>query len=102
MGQIVGEIIIEMLAMAYKLKALILSFGERSLKLVSKLGVPIIRATSTLKEDIKRRGKIRRALRISGYALSFDVVRILTAQLGLSLLPFQKDIGLGLILVADG
>jgi hypothetical protein len=102
LGKIVGNVVFEMLATADKLKALIISFGQRILTLISRIGVTILRAKSDLKKKIKRHSRVRHALRFTGYALSFDVARVLMNTLGIPQLPFPNDIGLGLLLVANG
>jgi len=102
LGDIVGKIIFETLAVSQKLKALVIAFGKRTFDLSSRMEVRVKEGVSEFKRMIKRHTNVRRALRIAGYVLSFDIARELMRLLGLPDLPFPKDVGLGLILVADG
>ena len=102
LGKIVGQIAFELIAVSYKLGAWIVGFGRRVYTLLSRVGVKIYESKSSLKKLIKRHSNVRRTLRIAGYAIASDAAKILMASLGLPEIPLSRDIGLGLILVANG
>ena len=102
LGRIVGQIAFELIAVSYKLRAWIVGFGRRVYTLLSRVGVKISESKSSLKKKIKRHSKVRRAIRIAGYVITSDAAKILMANLGLPEIPFSRDIGVGLILVANG
>jgi len=101
LGEIAGKIVFETLAVSYKLNALVIAFGKRTFNMCKRIGVKVREEVSKLKRMIKDHADVRRTLKIAGYALSFDVAKALTTQLGLPDFPLQ-DVGLGLIIVADG
>ena len=102
LGRIVGQIAFELIAISFKLGAWIISFGRRVYTFLSRLGIKIYEAKSSLKKLMKRHSNVRRTLRIAGYAIASDAAKLLIASLGLPLIPISRDIGLGLLLVANG
>jgi hypothetical protein len=104
LGHIIGEIVFEILAVSYILKALIVTFGERLAKLAHRVGVAMVKIHSRYKEELRQRAHIRRMLRLMGYVLTFEVSSSLLNIVGeLPVLHnHSTDIGLGLIIVADG
>lgn len=102
LGRIVGQIAFELIAVSYKFGAWIVGFGRRVYTMLSRLGVKIRESKSSLKKFVKRHSHVRRTLRIAGYVIASDAAKILMASLGLPELPVSRDIGIGLILVANG
>lgn len=102
LGKIVGQIAFEMLAISHRLKAWIIGFGTRIYTLLSRIGIKISEAKSNLKKYIKRHSRVRRSLRIAGFALSLSTAKLLLIGLGLSEALLIEDIGAGLLLVANG
>jgi len=102
LGRIVGEIVFEMMALSDRLQAVILSFGEITATLIARLGVTVIKTHSKFKANVKKRANIRRVLRVTGYALSFDSLRRFIEVFQPINFPSIGDVGLGLIIVADG
>ncbi len=104
LGDLVGETVFEMLAVSYKLKAVMITFGERLAQLAHKAGVILVKTHSEYKNTLKQRGNIQRALRLMGYFLSLQLTTEMIDLLGLppSLKVYKEDIGFGLIIIADG
>lgn len=102
LGHYVGEILFELLAVSQKLKAIIICFGERTISLIQKFNVSIIRALSRLKKQLKAHTNIRRTIRLVGYIITLDALRDFINVLGLMNFPYINDIGVGLIVVANG
>jgi len=102
LGRIVGRIAFELIAVSHKFGAWIVGFGRRVYTLLSRVGVKIYESKSSLKKLVKRHSNVRRTLRIAGYVIALDAAKILMASLGLPEIPLSRDIGLGLILVANG
>ena len=102
LGKIVGQIAFEMVAISHKLKAWIIGFGRRIYTLLSRIGIKIFETKSSLKKYIKRRSRVRRSLKIAGFALSLSTAKLLLICLGLPEALLIEDIGVGLLLVANG
>lgn len=102
LGRIVGQIAFELIAVSHKLGAWIVGFGRRVYTLLSRVGVKISELESSLKKYLKRYSKVRRSLKIAGVALSLSAVKILLTSLGLPETLLIEDIGIGLVLVANG
>jgi len=102
LGKIVGQIAFEMIAISHRLKAWIIGFGRRIHTLLSRVGIKIYEAKSSLKKYIKRNSRVRRSLKIAGIALSLSTAQLLLIGLGLPETVLIDDIGVGLLLVADG
>lgn len=98
-GEVAGEVLFEVLGSARKLGALIISFGEQTYRLAAKFGEKIRKVGSGVKNNVKKRTRLRRALRIAGYVLSAESARSLITSLGLYI---PGDVGMGILLVADG
>lgn len=103
-GDVVGDIVFELLAVSHKLKAIIIAFGERFASLAYQAGIVLVKAKSRYKQVLKQKANVKRALRVMGYALSFQAT---SEMIDLLELPIYfeihtTDIGLGLILLADG
>lgn len=102
LGRIVGQIAFELLAVSFKFGAWIVGFGRRIYTMLSRLGVKIQESKSSLKKFVKKHSSVRRTLRIAGYVIASDAAKILMESLGLPEMPLPRDIGVGLILVANG
>ena len=102
LGRIVGRIAFELIAVSHKFRAWIVGFGRRVYTLLSRIGIKIYESKSSFKKLVKRQSNVRRTLRIAGYAIASDAAKILMASLGLPEIPFSRDIGVGLVLVANG
>jgi hypothetical protein len=103
LGFAVGDIVFELLALSFKAQSYIVMFWDSMANLVVKIGVKVIRGPSKLKLEVKKRARVRKALRICGYALSLDAVKQIIAYLimGHVSIPFG-DIGVGLLVLANG
>lgn len=102
-----GDTVFEILAVSHELKAIIFTFGERLANMAYQARVTILKVHSEYKETLKQKANIKRALRLMGYGLSFKVVSHMMGILGSSIIPidlqeYTNDIGLGLIIIADG
>jgi predicted DNA-binding protein (UPF0278 family) len=104
LGRLAGEIVFEILAVSHKLKATIVTFGERLANLAHQVGVVLVKTHSQYKEALRKRANVRRGLRLMGYVFSSQTLPELITSLGLpaDLQIPKADIGLGLILIADG
>jgi len=102
LGPVVGRIAFELIAVSYRLSAWVIGFGRRVYTFLSRVGIKVHESKSRLKKEIKKHSKIRRTLRIAGYAIASDTAKALMVSLGLPPIPLSRDIGLGMILVADG
>lgn len=100
-----GEMIFEMMAISSeRVRGRIISFGQRTISMISKLGVPIIMAPSKFKKRIKERSGIRWLLLISSFLTTTHGVSQFLANYELANLPLTlAEIGgLGILLIADG
>ncbi|MDI6691520.1 MAG: hypothetical protein QME50_06640 [Candidatus Bathyarchaeota archaeon] len=102
LGMTVGQIVFELIAVSHKLGAWIVGFGRRVYTFLSEVGVKISESKSSLKEYIKRHSKVRRSLKIAGLAFSLGAVKILLTSLGLPETLLIGDIGIAIVLVANG
>ena len=100
-----GEVIFEMMAVSSELaKARIISFGQKTISLIAKLGVPVIIAPSKFKKKIKERAEISWLLLISSYLITTHGATEFLNNYEIENLPLTiVEIGsLGLLLIADG
>ena len=105
LGETIGHLVFELLALSHKLKGMIISFGQRLAALIRKLKITVVTVHSTFKEKIKQHAKIRSVLRISLYVMSAESLRKLIGDLQISGLNLDVAIditGLGVFIIADG
>lgn len=100
----VGQIVFEILAASQR-GAWIISFGEKTINLVRRVGVHVLIAPSRLKQSIRANLRIRRNLRISTWGLTtVGLVSDFARSFGLAthLPPGLGVTQFGIMVVADG
>lgn len=104
LGNIVGEIIWDMMYVCDKVNSSIISFGEKTITLFSKAGVPIIRGHSRYKKAIKSKARIQTFLRYLIFLMSVKALNDALASYEIENFPLTiGEMGaLGVLLVADG
>jgi len=101
-GEIVGKIIFELMAVSDRLRAVIIGFTERTANLISKYRGTVVKTHSKFKHSIKKNSGVRWGLRITGIVLSLESLSYFQQLLQMPDLPVIKDVGVFLILVANG
>lgn len=105
LGDIVGRLVFEILALSHRLRGLVVSFGQRLASLMRKLKITVVTVHSEFKKRIKQHSKIRSLLRISLYAITTESLHRLIDDLQISdpELHLAVDIaGFGVFVIADG
>lgn len=104
-GPIIGEIVFEMLAISSKRNAKIIGFGDKTKSLISGLGITTSEGKSNVKEILRRKRKIRLALKISLFVMTVTAINHFTQQYQIDDMPLPTifgDIGsTGLFLIGD-
>lgn len=104
LGGLVGDFIFEACALSELDASGTISFGEQFANLAYRAGISVHKAVSRYKLELKKRSRVRYGLRLIGYGLSFQAIQEAARRLGIGMnfpIPLS-DVGLGLILVADG
>lgn len=105
LGEIVGRLVFELLALSHKLKGMIISFSKRLANLIRKLKITVVTVHSEYKKEVKRHARIRSLLRISLYAMTTESLHKLIRDFQVSGLDLNLAVdiaGLGVFIVADG
>lgn len=92
-GGVLGSLLFEMLAMAHKFKARLLTFGDRLGTLLHRARFLVVSIHHGMKEELKRRSHTRTALKIAVWVFSS-----LTANYVMDLIPGMPAGDLGVIL----
>jgi hypothetical protein len=98
LGDILGSIVFEILAVSYKLKCHILAFGGGLISLARRLKITTIMFSSKLKDELRSKANVRRALRILRYIATIRT----TQQILGDIIPDPSVIVVGILLIADG
>lgn len=104
LGDIVGDIVWEMLSVSEKLGGSIITFGEKTISLISRLGVPVFKGYSKYKKGVKRRAKIQNTLRFLIFVMSVKAFESTVGDYAIEGFPLTlPEIGtLGILIVANG
>ncbi|MEM1980792.1 MAG: hypothetical protein QXS96_00845 [Candidatus Caldarchaeum sp.] len=98
LGNIVGSIVFEILAVSYKLRCKILAFGNTFISLARKMKIATVIFSSKTKDYVKKKAGIRRTLRMLIYLSSLGWFQQFLTEKSLD----PSIIVVGLLLIADG
>lgn len=103
LGEITGNIIFELMASTWETSVKIVSFGKRTISLISKLGVIIKEGHSKYKQRIRSNVGISGLLKILQFVMGLEAARDFMKGLDMPQIPLTPaELGLGVLLVADG
>ena len=104
LGIVVGKIVWEMMSISERMRVSIVTFGEKTPSLISRLGVPILKGHSAYKKAVKKKAKIQTPLRFMIYITSVRAFNEFVGIYEIEPVPLTvAEVGaLGLLIVANG
>lgn len=104
LGSVVGSVFFDMLAASQRLKAAILSFGDRLTWIAGRVQLRVRYAKSEFKSQLKKHSEVKLLLRLVGIAMTLKEVNEFVQTLGLprEFTNHLGTIGVGVAIVADG
>ena len=106
LGEIKGKIIFETIAISSEIGARIISFGEKTISFVKKLGSKIEQGYSTYKDRIRSERRIVNRLRILLFVMTFEFVTFFLTDFqihDLDIVNFAtSQLPLGLLIIGNG
>lgn len=103
LGQEIGHIIFDILAVSSKFRALLISFGNSTTNFIRRIGTTIFEGHSKFKQHIKRHTNTRKMLKFIIYTFSSDTIRQFIKDFELIDANIVADISrVGMLVIADG
>jgi len=104
LGRCVGEIVWEMMSFSERMGASIISFGEKTMSLISSVGVSTLKWHSEYKKTVKERAGIKSTLKFMRLVMYPALFAHIVADYEMGdWPPIAEGIGgFGLLMVADG
>lgn len=102
-GRITGQIIFDILAISSEIKTSIVAFNNKTLDLISSLGIVVKTGHSKYKEKIRTDANIKRLLRFFQFMIGLSIVGDFFTEFEMEEIPLStSELILGVMIVANG